>query len=316
VTPLLEIEGVHKTFAGAPALADVSFTVGRGEAVALVGESGSGKSTIARVLLALERADAGRLRFAGAPVRACRAYRRQVQMVFQDPFASLNPTRTVRGHLARPLLRHRVATRATLARELDRLVDEVGLTSVPGVLDRHPHELSGGQRQRVAIARALAPGPSLLVADEPTSMLDVSLRLGVLDLFARLERERGLSLLFITHDLASARVLAGRLIVLHAGRIVEVGPTAEVLAAPAHPYTQLLLAATPRGVPGQRTPLPVVEGEPAAKGCAFAARCPEAVPACRAHEPPLVGLGPSRQARCHLLAVRAERSHPCDRSKG
>jgi peptide/nickel transport system ATP-binding protein len=256
--PLLEVRDLRKTFAGAGLLGGrrrvtvldgVSFQVDRGEALALVGESGSGKSTVARAILRLARPDAGAIRLDGEdvlarePRRASLAYRARVQLVFQDPFGSLNPIHTVAHHLARPLLRHRRATRETVrARSLD-LLATVGLEPAEEFLDRRPFELSGGQRQRVAIARALAVEPELLVADEPTSMLDVSIRSGVLALLAQLKKTRGLAILLITHDLAAARLLADRIAVLHRGTIVEEGPTRAVIDAPAHPYTRALLGA-------------------------------------------------------------------------
>jgi len=276
--PLLEVRRLRKEFTSGGlfrrarrmvAVADVSFEVRRGEAVALVGESGSGKSTIARMLLRLSRPDGGEIRLdgvdvlAGEPRGASLAYRGRVQMVFQDPFGSLNPVHDVAHHLTRPLVRRgrvgglepagtagahpetplRPAGRAALRERALTLLRTVGLEPAEDYLERHPSELSGGQRQRVAIARALAVEPDLLVADEPTSMLDVSIRTGILNLLARLKRERGLGIILITHDLASARYLADRIMVLHRGRIVEDGPSRAVVSAPAHPYTRALLAA-------------------------------------------------------------------------
>jgi peptide/nickel transport system ATP-binding protein len=257
--PLLEVKGLRKTYStGGPftagrritAVEDVGFTIHRGEAVALVGESGSGKSTIARLLLRLEPADAGEARLDGddvfrrEPRRASRAFRRRVQMVFQDPFGSLNPAHDVAHHLVRPLLRLAPGVTARDARERAlALLRTVGLEPAGEFLHRHPYELSGGQRQRVAIARALAADPELLVADEPTSMLDVSIRMGILNLLAQLKRDRDLAILLITHDLAAARFLAERIVVLYRGRIVEDGPAAAVVEAPAHAYTRALLAA-------------------------------------------------------------------------
>jgi peptide/nickel transport system ATP-binding protein len=241
--PLLELLGIQKRYGARPVLCGLSLTIQRGEAVALVGESGSGKSTLGRIVVGLEQADAGRIFLDGEPGAARRSKGPVVQMVFQDPFASLNPAHPVRHHLERPLLLHRKATRRTVRAKCLELLETVGLAPAEEMIDRHPHQLSGGQRQRVAIARALAAEPDLLVADEPTSMLDVSLRAGVLKLLSRLKRERGLALLLITHDLVSAGTLADRIAVLSAGQIVEVGEAKRVIAAPMHDYTRALLSA-------------------------------------------------------------------------
>ncbi|WP_306207730.1 ABC transporter ATP-binding protein [Actinoplanes sp. RD1] len=225
------------------AVDDVSFTLEPRRTIALVGQSGSGKSTIARLLLRLEQPTAGRVRLDGA---GDATYRRRVQMVFQDPFASLNPYHTVRHHLERPIRLHhpRMPAAAVRERVLD-LLERVRLTPAAQVAQRRPHELSGGQRQRVAIARALAPGPGILVADEPVSMLDVSIRLGVLNLLATLQREEHLGVLYITHDLATARHFSDEILVLHEGRVVERGPADDVILRPRHPYTRLLADAAP-----------------------------------------------------------------------
>ncbi|MEU6432403.1 ATP-binding cassette domain-containing protein [Microbispora sp. NPDC046973] len=225
----------------------VSFTLTPGRTVALVGESGSGKSTIARIIARLERPTAGQVALKdddGGRVPD-RAYRDHVQMVFQDPFSSLNPFHTVEHHLIRPLLLHGQArTRAEARKKAGDLLERVNLPA-RDIVHRRPHELSGGQRQRVAIARALAPGAKVIVADEPVSMLDVSIRLGVLNLLARLQREENLAVLYITHDLATARHFSDDILVLYRGRVVERGPADEVILAPRHPYTQLLAAASP-----------------------------------------------------------------------
>jgi peptide/nickel transport system ATP-binding protein len=255
--PLLELVGLSKTFSlgGFPArrrtvLDDVSFALGAGEIVALVGESGSGKSTLARIVARLERADAGALKLEGAdvfrtePRHATLAYRARVQMVFQDPFASLNPAHRVRHHLARPLLVHGRAQKADVGARVGELLESVGLHPAADFVDQYPHALSGGQRQRVAVARALAAGPKVIIADEPTSMLDASTRVGVLDLLRRLTRERGIAILLITHDLATARHLADRVVVLAGARVVEQGVTASVFESPSHPYTRQLLEAS------------------------------------------------------------------------
>ena len=264
--PVLEVRDLRKEFPvggllsrrTVPALAGVDLTLHRGEILALVGRTGSGKSTLARIIARLETPTAGRLLLEGRdvlaeePRRASSGYRSRVQMVFQDPFASLNPARTVGHALGRALALHRSAPGAggSAVGRADRdgraetaagLLEAVGLS--PDLLGARPHELSGGQRQRVAIARALARNPEVLIADEPTSMLDAPLRAGILDLLRRLRQERGLSILLITHDLASARYLADTTAVLHAGRIVESGPTAELMEHPAHSYTRLLVSA-------------------------------------------------------------------------
>ncbi|NUT96293.1 MAG: ABC transporter ATP-binding protein [Saccharothrix sp.] len=219
----------------------VSFTLTPGRTVALVGESGSGKSTIARMIARLEKPSSGKITVhAGGREVPSRRYRDHVQMVFQDPFASLNPFHTIAHHLERPLRLHgRPSDHAEVVRLLERV-------SLPGdMAGRRPHELSGGQRQRVAIARALAPGAKVVVADEPVSMLDVSIRLGVLNLLARLQREEELAVLYITHDLATARHFSDDILVLYKGRVVERGPADDVILNPQHPYTKILASAAP-----------------------------------------------------------------------
>ncbi|MEV8263430.1 ATP-binding cassette domain-containing protein [Microbacterium sp. NPDC077057] len=230
------------------ALDDVSFTLTSGQTIGLVGQSGSGKSTIAKILTQLETPTAGDVLLDGAPVprrgRGLRRYRQQLRMVFQDPFASLNPSHSIRYHLERPLRLDAVVPRAETEAEVRRLLERVHLDP-DAVIDRRPHELSGGQRQRVAIARALASRPSLLVADEPVSMLDVSIRLGVLTLLADLQREEGLGVLYITHDLATARHFSDEIMVLNQGRVVEYGTADDVILNPQDPYTRALRAASP-----------------------------------------------------------------------
>ncbi|MEV8170478.1 ATP-binding cassette domain-containing protein [Microbacterium sp. NPDC077486] len=249
----LEFRHVTKTYSvrGAGqirALDDVSFTLASGRTIGLVGQSGSGKSTIAKILTQLETPTAGDVLLDGAPVprrgRGLRRYRQQLRMVFQDPFASLNPSHSIRYHLERPLRLDDVVPRAETEAEVRRLLERVRLDP-DAVIDRRPHELSGGQRQRVAIARALASRPSLLVADEPVSMLDVSIRLGVLTLLADLQREEGLGVLYITHDLATARHFSDEIMVLNQGRVVEYGTADDVILDPQDPYTRALRAASP-----------------------------------------------------------------------
>jgi peptide/nickel transport system ATP-binding protein len=313
--PLLEVEGIRKTFGSkgflgsspsVVAARDVSFRIHRGEAVALVGESGSGKSTLARILLRLEPPDRGRILLEGTdvlahePRRASLGYRSRVQMIFQDPFASLNSIHTVAHHLERPLRRHRRSEPSRTRERAAELLSTVGLAPAEEFLDRRPHELSGGQRQRVAVARALAADPDLLVADEPTSMLDVSIRMGILNLLARLKEERHLAILLITHDLASARYLAERILVLYRGRVVEEGLSGPLVESPAHPYTRALLASIAfAGEPAA----PLIAGheadEETATGCPFAPRCPEVMDVCRREDPAPRSAG-ARQVRCHL----------------
>ncbi|TDB75325.1 ABC transporter ATP-binding protein [Micromonospora sp. KC723] len=232
------------------AVDDVSFTLEPGRTVALVGQSGSGKSTIAKLLLQLERPTAGRILVDGKPAQrrggGLDRYRRTVQMVFQDPFASLNPYHTVEHHLERPIrLHHPKLSGDEVHRRVLHLLERVRLTPAENVAARRPHQLSGGQRQRVAIARALAPRPGVLIADEPVSMLDVSIRLGVLNLLATLQREEDLGVLYITHDLATARHFADEILVMYRGRIVERGDADEVILRPRHEYTKTLAAAAP-----------------------------------------------------------------------
>jgi peptide/nickel transport system ATP-binding protein len=314
--PLLEVRGLCKSFASrrfrgpvrrVVAAAEVSFSIDRGEAVALVGQSGSGKSTLARLVLRLERPDGGEIRLDGEdvlarePHRASLGFRGRVQMVFQDPFGSLNPVHTVAHHLVRPLLRHHRSPGAAARVRAIELLRTVGLEPAEEFMDRHPYELSGGQRQRVAIARALAVEPDLLVADEPTSMLDVAIRMGVLNLLADLKRQKRLAILLITHDLASARYLADRILVLYRGRVVEDGPSGDVVARPAHPYTRALLESIAdvraSAASETRPSLPSFSEEPC--GCPFAPRCPDLLEVCRTEDPEARSVE-GRRVRCHL----------------
>ncbi len=313
-SPVLEVRELRKVFGGkglfqsqppVPAAHEVSFRIARGEAIALVGESGSGKSTIARILLRLESPDGGSIRIHGEdvlarePRQASLRYRGQVQMVFQDPYGSLNPVHDVAHHLERPLLRHGRASRDDVREKTLALLRLVGLEPAEEFLHRRPYELSGGQRQRVAIARALAVEPDVLVADEPTSMLDVSIRIGILALLDRLKRERRLGILLITHDLASARYLADRILVLFRGRVVEVGPTSDVVERPAHPYTRALLAAIAEtDAPQASAPRPLAP-EATTGGCPFRSRCADAIEVC-VTEDPAPRLFEGRAVRCHL----------------
>jgi peptide/nickel transport system ATP-binding protein len=320
VPPLLEVRNLNKTFTSGRmrsrravrAVNEVSLSVLAGESVSLVGESGSGKSTVARLVTRLVRPTSGAILINGRdvvraePRGASRAYRRQVQMVFQDPFSSLNPVHTVRHHLMRAIKIHQRANSRTRDEVLAALLDDVGLSTVAGIERRYPHELSGGQRQRVAIARALAANPALIVADEPTSMLDVSIRAGILNLLDDLRRNRGVGMLLITHDLASAHYSTKRTLVMYAGYLVESAPVDALIASPKHPYSQLLVQSVPRRS-NAGTALPttarqdVVRDLPAETGCPFAPRCPRRLPVCQTAMPGVERLGDDRWIRCHLF---------------
>ncbi|MGA3221871.1 MAG: oligopeptide/dipeptide ABC transporter ATP-binding protein, partial [Acidimicrobiales bacterium] len=279
----------------------VSFELVAGETLALVGESGSGKSTIARALARLLRPTGGEVLLHGRPVghggRKLRDYRREVQMVFQDPFASLNPAFTVGHHLRRPL-RIYGHPRSGLEKEVEALLTSVNMVPAPSFVPKYPHELSGGQRQRVAIARALATQPGVILADEPVSMLDVSIRLEILNLLDGLKRDRDLALLYITHDLATARYFSTQIMVMYRGEIVERGQADDVILRPAHPYTQLLEASVPgprtshrlddfapaQGAKGANVVLAGERAEASAvTGCRFRGRCPQAMEVCATH---------------------------------
>ncbi|MEU4194945.1 ABC transporter ATP-binding protein [Kribbella sp. NPDC026611] len=278
------------------AVDDIKLTLRRGRVTALVGESGSGKSTVARLMAQLYGRTAGDIRLHGESVtvrggRKFRAYCRRVQMIFQDPFASLNPTHTVRYHLTRSLKIHGRA--GELEQNLRDLLERVQLTPPERYLDKFPHELSGGQRQRVSIARALGADPEALLADEPVSMLDVSIRLGVLNLLRDLKERFNLAILYITHDIASARYFADETLVMYAGRLVEGGDSETVTQHPAHPYTRLLIesAPDPDRLGELSRPEDQAGGEPPSliappSGCRFNPRCVHAMPKCSTDLPP------------------------------
>jgi peptide/nickel transport system ATP-binding protein len=310
MTPILSAEGLSKDYKIGRgqvlhAVRDVSLGLRAGAVLALVGESGSGKSTVARLLAGQERATSGDVRLNDDPVRtrsyrAFRRYKSQVQYVFQDPFASLNPVHTVRYHLSRPVRLHQPGTDPEPV--LRDLMERVRLTPAQTFLAKYPHELSGGQRQRVCFARALAVRPSVMLADEPVSMLDVSIRLEMLALLDELRASLNLALLYITHDIASARYFADEILVMFAGQIVERGPAEEITQRPRHPYTQLLIASAPDpGNLGARTRRSVRTADPAAAGCPFSTRCPLVTDQCRTQNPVLQELSPGRTAACWRL---------------
>jgi peptide/nickel transport system ATP-binding protein len=293
------------------ALDDVDITIGEREIVALVGESGSGKSTMARLLAMVYRPTTGSVYFEGRELGSLRsrkellAYRGKVPMVFQDPYSSLNPAFRVSHGVMRFLKLHRPElTREGRREEAERVFTAVGLQPAADFLRKFPYEMSGGQRQRVGFAQALALRPRLILADEPVSMLDVSIRAGILNMMRDLRRREGVSFLYITHDIASARYVADRLIVLYAGHVVESGPTEAVLQSPRHPYTQLLLSA----VPDPRAPLALSSSSDAGEpprvidpgvGCRFRWRCPIAIDECATRTPRPRVLGPDHEAACH-----------------
>ena len=320
-TPLLETRGLTKHFKVGGnfsrktlhAVDDVNLVINRQEIFALAGESGSGKSTIARLLARIYKPTSGEIYYQGKPLSHMRTrrdslgYRSDVPMVFQDPFSSLNPAYRVNHGIMRGLKLHRrdLTTGDQRYAEAERVVEAVGLNPAADILQRYPYELSGGQRQRIGFAQALAYRPKLILADEPVSMLDVSIRIGLLNVMAKLREQENVSFLYITHDIASARYVADRIMIMYAGHVVESGPTERVLAHPLHPYTQLLLSA----VPDPRAPLAVGaetdKGEPPkvidpTPGCRFRARCPLVVEECHHVTPQLRLLGPGHTAACHV----------------
>jgi oligopeptide/dipeptide ABC transporter ATP-binding protein len=296
------------------AVADVSLDVRRGEILAVVGESGSGKTTLGRCLLGLSRPSAGRVVFHGADLAALRGgalagFRRRVQPVFQNPYSSLDPRWTVGRTVREGLDAFRIGSPAERRARVAEVLEDVGLTQRHR--DARPHELSGGQRQRVAIAAALATRPEVIVADEPVSALDVLVQAQILNLIAELQREHRLTILLITHDFGVVEHLADRVAVMYLGRVVEVGPAADVLARPLHPYTRALIESIPPASAERREARPRLGGEipspldPPA-GCAFHPRCPLAFDRCSTERPALRRIAPRRLAACHLAGTETE----------
>jgi len=320
-TPILAVQDLVKRFVLARqglsrersvvhAVDGVSFAVAPGETLGLVGESGCGKSTVGRLVARLIEPTAGRITLDGTDISqatraAMRPLRRKIQMVFQDPYASLNPRQTAGEIVGEPLLVHGIARGAALRERVRTLFARVGLRD--DQMGNYPAQFSGGQRQRLSIARALALDPRIIIADEPVSALDVSIQAQVVNLMADLQEERGLSYLFIAHDLAVVRHISRRIAVMYLGRIVETAPAGALFALPLHPYTQTLLAAVPvpdparrrarRSVPAGEVPSPIAPPP----GCHFHPRCPHAVERCRVEVPALRDLGEGRAAACHLV---------------
>jgi oligopeptide/dipeptide ABC transporter ATP-binding protein len=296
----------------------VSLDVARGETLGLVGESGCGKSTLARCIVRLLEPTAGEIEFDGREIahlgaRTLRPLRRELQIVFQDPYASLNPRKRVGSIVGTPMRVHRLAGRADRKRRVEQLLETVGLS--PEHYNRFPHEFSGGQRQRIGVARALAVKPTLVVADEPVSALDVSIQAQMLNLLDDLQNDFGLTYIFIAHDLSVIRHVSDRIAVMYLGQIVELAPAEELYDSPIHPYTEALLSAVPIpevGVRDKRERIILVGDVPSPinppSGCRFHPRCRYATEVCRKHEPPLRDFGPGRIAACHhpLLPVAAE----------
>jgi oligopeptide/dipeptide ABC transporter ATP-binding protein len=290
----------------------VDLDIAENETLALVGESGSGKTTLGMLILGLHQPTGGTVAWRGSPLATASAeerlrFRRNVQVVFQDPYGSLNPRATVRSIIGRPLRLHAAVPGDAVDRETERLLELVGLHPARVYIDRFPHEFSGGQRQRIAIARALALKPSLIVADEPVSALDVSVRAQILALLVELRRELGLSILFTTHDLGVVRFIADRVAVMYLGKVVETAPSETFFLHTHHPYSRMLLgsALSPNPAAGLAHRALDVHGEPPSpidppSGCRFRTRCPFAFARCAAEEPPLREIAPQHRAACHL----------------
>jgi oligopeptide/dipeptide ABC transporter ATP-binding protein len=323
---ILEVRGLKKYFeAGRPgffsrdtrnvhAVDGVDLTLRRSEVLALVGESGCGKTTLSLLLMGLENPTEGTIHFEGMDVtqlddrqRKEKDLRRKIQMVFQDPYESLNPTQTIEEIVTEPLLVHGMANSPDRDARVRSALEDAGLKPADVYLGRYPHELSGGQRQRVVIAAALVLEPEIILADEPVSMLDVSIRAEIINLLAELRITRQIAVIFITHDLGSVGFFADRVAVMYLGRIVEIGTMLEVLENPRHPYTKALISVIPVPNPRLRHERIILQGETPnpiniPSGCRFHPRCPVAISACAASDPPMVTLSKTHQAACLLIA--------------
>jgi oligopeptide/dipeptide ABC transporter ATP-binding protein len=288
----------------------VDLDIRRGETLGLVGESGCGKSTLGRLILRLEKPTSGRIVFEGVDLSTVghgemKRLRRRMQIIFQDPYSSLNPRKTVESIIMEPLTIHRIGTRSERREKAVALMEEVGLRA--DYLKRYPHQFSGGQRQRIGIARALALNPSLIVADEPVSALDVSIRSQVLNLLEDLQQKYRLTYLFISHDLSVVEHLADRVAVMYLGKIVEIGPKRRIYEHPLHPYTEALLSAVPMPDPSKKSQRIILEGDVPSpinppSGCRFHPRCWLRIPICEVTEPPLQTVTEGHSGACHVRA--------------
>ena len=316
--PLLEVKGLKEYFdinmgffrtKPLKAVDDVSFTINKGETLGLVGESGCGKSTVGRQLVGLETPTGGRLFYQGKDMEKLsgkekKSVRTQLQMVFQDPYSSLNPRKHIYEILSQPMLYHGISNKETVHRDVDRLLDMVGLPK--HVLGRYPHEFSGGQRQRIGIARALSLNPRFLVCDEPVSALDVSIQAQILNLLRSLQKDLGLTCMFVGHGLGAVNYVSDRIAVMYLGKIVEIGPAQEVFHHPVHPYTRALIDAVPIADPKKREQKPLLTGEIGSStnppsGCRFHTRCPYATERCRTADPAAMEISEGHMVKCFRI---------------
>ena len=321
---LVEIKGLTKHYSLRAGFLDfnpntlhaverVNLEIFAGETLALVGESGCGKSTMARMILRLIEPTAGTVIFNGVDILSLKGnallnFHKQVQIIFQDPVGALNPRKSVFQILKDPMLLHKIAENTTLEKSVSEILEKVGLAPASSYLDRNPGEFSGGQRQRIVIARAISVEPKLIVADEPVSALDISIRAQILELMKKLQVERKITFLFITHDLSVVRSIAHRVAVMYLGKIVEISPVAEIFNQPFHPYTQALLLSTPipNPIEAKKREKVLISGEitsasHAVDGCAFHPRCPFVMDKCRIVNPELIQISENRKVACHLV---------------